>query len=136
MKNSLSISLALAGFSAISFFLGPIAFILCTLPLVFVLLFRFRLLPRKLYLNKEMEKFSDILFSESKIVRYVGFDARNEPVTYGITTLIWMVSFFYLVSDLVNFGYFEYDIVLMFFSAYLVTLVMVLYGYIQEYDKL
>ncbi len=136
MKNSLSISLALAGFSAISFFLGPIAFILCTLPLVFVLLFRFRLLPRKLYLNKKMEKFSDILFSESKIVRYVGFDARNEPVTYGITTLIWLVSFFYLISDLVNFGYFEYDIVLMFFSVYLVTLVMVLYGYIQEYDKL
>lgn len=136
MKNSLSISLALAGFSAISFFLGSIAFILCTLPLLFVLLFRFRLLPRKLYLNKKMEKFSDILFSESKITRYVGFDARNEPVTYGITTLIWLVSFFYLISDLVNFGYFEYDIVLMFFSAYLVTLVMVLYGYIQEYDKL
>jgi hypothetical protein len=136
MKNSLSISLALAVFSALSFFLGPIAFVMCTLPLVFVLLFRLRLLPRKLYLNKAMEKFSDFLHSDSKITRYVGFDAKNEPVSYGILSLIWFVCFVYLVSDLINFGYFEFDVVLMFFSVYLVTLVMIVYGYIKEYDKL
>lgn len=136
MKNSLSISLALAVFSAISFFVGPIFFLVCTLPLIFVLLFRFRLLPRNLYLNKRMEKFSDILFSESKIIRYVGFDFRNEPVSYGIISLIWFVSFVYLISDIINLGYFEYDVALMFFSVYLVSLVMVLYGYLQEYEKL
>jgi hypothetical protein len=83
-----------------------------------------------------MEKFSDFLHSDSKITRYVGFDAKNEPVSYGILSLIWFVCFVYLVSDLINFGYFEFDVVLMFFSVYLVTLVMIVYGYIKEYDKL
>ena len=136
MKNSLSIALALAVFSGISFLIGPVIFVICTLPLIFVLLFRFRLLPKKLYLNEKMEKFSDILFSESKIIRYIGFDLRNEPVSYGIMSLMWFVSFVYLISDLVSLGYFQYDVALMFFSVYLVSLVMVLYGYLQEYGKL
>lgn len=136
MKNSISISLALAVFSALSFLVGPVAFIICTLPLVFVLLFRFRILPSKLYTDKGMKKFSNILHSDSKIARYIKFDAMHEPISYGILSLIWFVCLVYLVSDLVNFGSFEYDIVLMFFSVYLVSLVMVLYGYIKEYEKL
>jgi len=136
MKNSLSISLALSVFSGLSFLVGPVAFALCTLPLAFVLLFGFKILPSGIYTGPATEKFFNFLRSDSKISRYIKFDAKNEPISYGIISIIWVVCLVYLVSDLVNFGSFGYDIVLMFFSVYLVSMVMVLYGYIKEYDKL
>ena len=82
-------------------------------------------------------KFNLFMEAKIKVFTYIKYDFRNEPIHYIGLVFIWLVVLFWLFQDLSQ----EYrevgtDVLLGLFSVYLVSCVMVLWGYFKDYDKL
>lgn len=78
------------------------------------------------------------LFMESKIkiFKYIKFDFKNDPIHYVGLILIWVVVLFWLLKDIYDYREIGEDVFLGLFSVYLVSCVMVFWGYFKDYDRL
>lgn len=78
------------------------------------------------------------LFMESKIkiFKYIKFDFKNDPIHYVGLILIWVVVLFWLLKDIYDYREIGEDVFLGLFCVYLVSCVMVFWGYFKDYDRL
>ena len=78
------------------------------------------------------------LFMEGriKILKYIYYDCRNDPIDYVTIAFIWCVVLFWVISDYTQYGDIGTDVLYGIFAIYLVTSVMVLWGYFKDYDRL
>lgn len=133
MKNYITMLLNLLVFNFISYNLGLVIFFTSLIPTLFVTLTAFNILNFK---AEKFTYFKNLLQMESKVLQYIKWDYLNGPIYYIIVSLIWITCTVYLVQDFRECGEVSFDIPIMFFSIYLVTLVMIFNGYIREYSKL
>lgn len=81
-------------------------------------------------------KLNRILDSDVKLGKYVIYDFRNDPTSYIITSLCLIVSSVWIIKDLIT-GYgLQFDALLGFYTIYFVISVMILVGYIRDYEDL
>ena len=71
-----------------------------------------------------------------KIGSYIYYDFKNDPVSYIIVPFCFLIACVWLYADWVTQSSFNFDSLLGFYCSYFILSVMVLYGYIKEYDKL
>jgi hypothetical protein len=78
------------------------------------------------------------LFMESKVklFSYIKFDFKNDPKHYVALVFIWCIVLFWLFKDLSDYREIGTDVFLGLFSVYLVSCVMILWGYFKDYDRL
>lgn len=78
------------------------------------------------------------LFMESKVklFSFIKYDFKNEPIHYIGLLCVWFIVLFWLYQDVSNYREIGTDVLLGLFSIYLVSCVMVLWGYFKDYDRL
>jgi len=81
-------------------------------------------------------KFNLFMESKIKIFKYIKFDFKNDPKHYIGLILIWLVVLFWLFKDILDYREIGTDVFLGLFSVYLVSCVMILWGYFKDYDRL
>ena len=81
-------------------------------------------------------RFNLFMESKIKIFKYIKFDFKNDPINYVGLILIWVVVLFWLFKDILDYREIGTDVFLGLFSVYLVSCVMILWGYFKDYDRL
>ena len=81
-------------------------------------------------------RFNLFMESKIKIVKYIRFDFKNDPIHYVGLILIWVVVLFWLLKDIYDYREIGEDVFLGLFCVYLVSCVMVFWGYFKDYDRL
>jgi len=81
-------------------------------------------------------KFNLFMEAKIKIFKYIKFDFKNDPKHYIGLILIWLVVLFWLFKDILDYREIGTDVFLGLFSVYLVSCVMILWGYFKDYDRL
>ena len=81
-------------------------------------------------------KFNLFMEAKIKIFKYIKFDFKNDPKHYIGLILIWLVVLFWLFKDILDYREKGTDVFLGLFSVYLVSCVMILWGYFKDYDRL
>jgi hypothetical protein len=78
------------------------------------------------------------LFMESKVklFSFIKYDFKNDPVHYLSVLFIWGIVLFWGYQDYSDGKEIGFDVFLGLFGIYLVSCVMVFWGYFQDYDKL
>lgn len=82
------------------------------------------------------QKISRIFDNEVKIGKYVYYDFKNDPVSYIITLLCLIVTTVWIIKDTLEGEGLQLDSLIGFYSIYFIISVMVLIGYIRDYEKL
>ena len=77
-----------------------------------------------------------LMFNLIKVFTYIKYDFKNDPKHYLALVLIWCIVLFWLFKDLSEYREIGADVFLGLFSVYLVSCVMILWGYFKDYDKL
>jgi Ca2+/Na+ antiporter len=81
-------------------------------------------------------KFNLFMEAKIKVFTFIKFDFKNDPKHYLALVLIWCIVLFWLFKDLFDYREIGTDVFLGLFSVYLVSCVMILWGYFKDYDKL
>ena len=81
-------------------------------------------------------KFNLFMEAKIKIFKYIKFDFKNDPIHYVGLILIWVVVLFWMLKDIYDYREIGEDVFLGLFSVYLVSCVMVFWGYFKDYDRL
>jgi hypothetical protein len=81
-------------------------------------------------------KFNLFMDSKVKLFSFIKYDFKNEPINYVSIGFIWLVVLFWFYKDLSDGREVGTDVLLGLFSMYLVSCVMVLWGYYKDYDRL
>lgn len=81
-------------------------------------------------------KFNLFMEEPIRIFKYIKYDFKNDPVHYITGIFIWGVILFWLYQDLSSYREVGFDVLLSIFSMYLVSCVMILWGYFKDYDRL
>lgn len=81
-------------------------------------------------------KFNLFMESEVKLFSFIKYDFKNEPIHYIGLLCIWFVVLFWLYQDVSNYREIGTDVLVGLFSIYLISCVMVFWGYFKDYDKL
>ena len=81
-------------------------------------------------------KFNLFMEGEVKLFSFIKYDFKNDPVHYITVICIWSVILFWFYQDYSNHREIGTDVVLGVFWMYLVSCIMVLWGYFKDYDRL
>lgn len=81
-------------------------------------------------------KFNLFMDGKVKLFSFIKYDFKNDPVHYVGLIGIWGVVLFWLYQDLTSYKEVGTDVLLGLFSIYLVSCVMVFWGYFKDYDRL
>ena len=71
-----------------------------------------------------------------KLFSFIKYDFKNDPVHYTAMLCIWGIILFWFYQDYSNNREIGFDVILGLFCVYLVSCVMVFWGYFKDYDKL
>ncbi len=82
------------------------------------------------------QKINRVLDNEVKIGKYVYYDFKNDPVSYVLTLLCLVVSTIWIIKDTLEGEGLQIDSLLGFYTAYFIISLMILVGYIRDYEKL
>jgi hypothetical protein len=81
-------------------------------------------------------KFNLFMDGKVKLFSFIKYDFKNEPLHYIGIVGIWGVVLFWFYRDVSDGREVGTDVLLALFSIYLVSCVMVLWGYYKDYDRL
>lgn len=81
-------------------------------------------------------KFNLYMEGKVKLFSFIKYDFKNDPVHYITVLCIWGVILFWGYQDLSEGKEIGTDVLLGVFSIYLVSCVMVFWGYFKDYDRL
>lgn len=81
-------------------------------------------------------KFNLFMEGRIKLLKYIYYDFKNQPVDYITTTFIWCVIGFWGISDYTQYREIGTDVLLAILLMYLISCVMVFWGYFKDYDRL
>jgi hypothetical protein len=81
-------------------------------------------------------KFNLFMESKVKLFSFIKYDFRNEPTHYIGLLSVWCIVLFWFYQDYSNHREIGTDVLLGLFSIYLVSCVMVFWGYFKDYDRL
>lgn len=81
-------------------------------------------------------KFNMFMDSKVKLFSFIKYDFKNGPVHYMGLLFIWLVVLFWLFQDMSNYREVGTDVLIGLFSIYLVTCLMIFWGYYTDYDRL
>jgi hypothetical protein len=81
-------------------------------------------------------KFNLFMESEVKLFSFIKYDFKNDPIHYISLLCVWFVVLFWLYQDVSENREIGFDVLLGLFSIYLVSCVMVFWGYFKDYDRL
>jgi len=81
-------------------------------------------------------KFNLFMESKVKLFSFIKYDFKNDPVHYITVLCIWGVVLFWLYQDVSEHREIGTDVLMGLFSVYLVSCVMVFWGYFKDYDRL
>lgn len=84
-------------------------------------------------LNFNFNRFMD---SKVKLYTYVRYDFKNDPIHYVSVLFMWGVVLFWFYRDYSESRQIGFDVILGLYSLYIVSCVMVLWGYYKDYDRL
>lgn len=78
------------------------------------------------------------LFMESKVklFSFIKYDFKNDPIHYVGLLCVWFIVLFWGYQDLSDHKEVGTDVLLGVFSIYLVSCVMIFWGYFKDYDRL
>jgi len=125
ISNGIMLLTAAAGFSFIGGLLTDVLFYIgLGIGVLFVILW-----SSNYYFNIFMD-------SKIKILTYMKYDMKNEPISYIGMLLCWIVVGGWFCRDMSQYGAVDFDVLMGVFSLYVVSCVMVFWGYTKEYDKL
>lgn len=82
------------------------------------------------------QKINRILDNDVKIGKYLYYDFKNEPVSYLITLGCLIITTVWIIKDTLEGRGLELDSLIGFYSIYFIISVMILIGYIRDYEKL
>jgi hypothetical protein len=81
-------------------------------------------------------KFNLYMEGKVKLFSFIKYDFKNDPVHYITVLCIWGVILFWGYQDLSEGKELGTDVLLGIFSMYLVSCVMIFWGYFKDYDRL
>jgi hypothetical protein len=81
-------------------------------------------------------KFNLFMESKVKLFSFIKYDFRNDPVHYLGVLSIWVIVLFWGYQDFSEGREIGFDVFLGLFGIYLVSCVMVFWGYFKDYDRL
>ena len=81
-------------------------------------------------------KFNLYMEGKVKLFSFIKYDFKNDPVHYIGVLCMWGVILFWFYQDYSNNREIGTDVLLGLFSMYLISCVMVLWGYFVDYDNL
>jgi hypothetical protein len=81
-------------------------------------------------------KFNLFMESKVKLFSFIKYDFRNDPVHYLGVLSIWVIVLFWGYQDYSEGREIGFDVFLGLFGIYLVSCVMVFWGYFKDYDRL
>jgi hypothetical protein len=81
-------------------------------------------------------KFNLFMEGKVKLFSFIKYDFKNDPVHYVGVLGMWGVILFWFYQDYSNNREIGTDVLLGFFSMYLISCVMVLWGYFIDYENL
>jgi hypothetical protein len=81
-------------------------------------------------------KFNLFMDGKVKLFSFIKYDFKNDPVHYITIVCIWGIVLFWMYQDVSNYREIGTDVLMGLFGIYLVSCVMVLWGYFVDYDNL
>ena len=81
-------------------------------------------------------KFNLYMEGKVKLFSFIKYDFKNDPVHYVGVLGMWGVILFWFYQDYSNNREIGTDVLLGLFGMYLISCVMVLWGYFVDYDNL
>ena len=81
-------------------------------------------------------KFNLFMESKVKLFSFIKYDFKNDPVHYISVLCIWGIVLFWMYQDVSENREIGFDVLLGLFGIYLVSCVMVFWGYFKDYDQL
>lgn len=81
-------------------------------------------------------KFNLFMEGKIKLFSFIKYDFKNDPIHYIGISCMWGVILFWFYQDYSNNREIGTDVLLGLFSMYLISCVMVFWGYFKDYDRL
>lgn len=81
-------------------------------------------------------KFNMFMDNKVKLFSFIKYDFKNDPVHYISVLCIWGIILFWFYQDYSDGKQIGFDVILGFYGIYIVSCVMVLWGYFKDYDRL